>query len=225
MDELFNLPQANTDIINGVVIGLVVDNKDPDNLARIKVQYPVLNSNFESNWVRMVMFMAGKNRGGYFLPEVGDEVLVAFMFGNINTPFVLGALYNGIDTPPQNNADGENNIREIRSRSGHVIRFDDQSSAEKIEIIDKTGNNKIIIDSSSNSINIDSKQDISLSAPEGKISLSAQNIELNGSSSVSAKGGQVKLNADSSLSTQSGSTTNIKAGATVSVSGVAINLN
>ncbi len=225
MDELLASNNTETALIQGVVIALVTNNRDPKNLGRIKVKYPLLANQLESDWIRMTTFMAGKNRGGYFLPEVGDEVLVAFEFGNINTPFVIGALYNGMDTPPQNNTNGENNIREIKSRSGHIIRFDDKSSAEKIEITDKTGKNTIVIDSQANTVSVTSAQDIELNATKGKIQVNAQDLELNGSKSVKIKGGQVDIESDSSLSTKAGSTTSIKAGANISIKGITINLN
>ncbi len=69
--------------------------------------------------------MAGAGRGLYILPEVDDEVLVAFEHGNPSTPYVLGGLWNGKDKPPEANSDGKNNMRVLKSRSGHVIRLDD----------------------------------------------------------------------------------------------------
>ncbi|MEY8199867.1 MAG: phage baseplate assembly protein V [Colwellia sp.] len=225
MDELLGSTNTNPALIQGVVIALVSDNKDPKNLGRMKVRYPLLHSNLESGWVRMVSFMAGKDRGGYFLPEVDDEVLVAFQFGNINTPYVIGALYSGVDSPSQNNEDGKNNIREIKSRSGHVIRFDDKSSAEKIEIIDKTGNNKIMISSDDNTISISTDQDIKVEALKGTVAVSGQDIKLKGSNSISLNASEISIKADSSLSLQSGSSTDIKAGGSVSVEGISINLN
>ncbi|OZG73974.1 hypothetical protein BTA51_09345 [Hahella sp. CCB-MM4] len=225
MDELLNSELTDQPLMHGVINALVTDNKDPKNLARVKVRYPLLNNTLESDWIRIACLMSGKDRGSYFLPEVGDEVLVAFQFGDINTPYIIGALYNGVDTPPQNNQDGENNIREIKSRSGHVIRFDDKSSAEKIEIIDKTTNNKIVITSNDNTISISSDKDIKLEAPKGTASINAKDIALNGTSSISLKGGQIKLNADTSLTMESGATTEMKAGATVTIKGVTINLN
>ena len=225
MDELLEAQTSGSSLMQGVVIALVTDNQDPQNLARIKVTYPVLNNELESDWVRMVSFMAGNDRGGYFLPEVGDEVLVAFAFGNINSPYVIGALYNGVDKPPQNNEDGENNIREIRSRSGSVMRFNDKESAETVEIIDKTGNNKIVISTEDNTISISTDQDINLTATNGTVAINAQDIELTGRNSISLNGGEVKIKAESSLSAESGASTSIESGASVSVKGVTINLN
>ena len=80
--------------------------------------------------------MAGKERGLYFLPEVDDEVLVAFEHGSPDAPYVLGGLWNGKDVPPESNADGKNDRRSIMSRSGHVIRLNDKEGEEQIEIVD-----------------------------------------------------------------------------------------
>src|SRR4051812_2748650 len=159
--------------IYGVVVGIVTNNKDPDNKGRVRIRFPWLSDTEESWWARIATDMAGPKRGSYFLPEVDDEVLVAFAHGDVRSPYVLGALWNGKDEPPQNNSNGENNIRAIHSRSGHVfmfddtkgrekieltsksghvLRLDDQSGGEKIEVIDKTGSNKITISSSDSSI-------------------------------------------------------------------------
>ena len=84
----------------GVVIGLVTNNQDPDGQGRVKVKFPWLSDDQESNWARLAMPMAGKNRGLFLLPEVGDEVLVMFEQGDVNHPYVIGAVWNGADTPP-----------------------------------------------------------------------------------------------------------------------------
>lgn len=101
--------------IYGVVVGIVTNNKDTEKLGRVKVKIPRLSGEDESNWARVTSFMAGKERGAFFLPEVDDEVLVAFEYGDINMPYVIGSLWNGKDVPPENNSDGKNNIRVIRS--------------------------------------------------------------------------------------------------------------
>ena len=69
------------------------------------------------------------------IPEIHDEVLVTFIYGNINNAIVVGALYNGIDTPPYANEDGENNLRVFQSRSGHRVTFDDTADGERIELV------------------------------------------------------------------------------------------
>ncbi len=171
--------KAITSCIYGVVIGIVTDNQDPDNLGRIKVTFPWLNDNDEGYWARLATPMAGGDRGIYFLPEVHDEVLVMFEHGNIRFPFIIGGLWNGQDKPPANNHDGSNNIRLIKSRSGHLIRLDDTNNAEKIEILDKSGKNSLVFDTKNNTVTIASAKDLTLSAPEGTLKLEAQSIELN----------------------------------------------
>ena len=72
---------------------------DPNQLGRVKVSFPWLSDSFTSDWARMVQVGAGNNRGASFLPEVNDEVLVAFEQGDWRRPYVLGSLHNGVDKP------------------------------------------------------------------------------------------------------------------------------
>jgi uncharacterized protein involved in type VI secretion and phage assembly len=84
---------------NGLVIGLVTNIDDPEGQGRVRVKYPALGDRMESTWSRIATPGAGKDRGMMFLPEVGDEVVVAFEHGDTRRPVVLGALYNGKDKP------------------------------------------------------------------------------------------------------------------------------
>jgi uncharacterized protein involved in type VI secretion and phage assembly len=124
--------------IEGVLVGIVTNNHDPDGMGRVRVRFPVRESNDDSHWARIATLMAGKERGSFFLPEVGDEVLVAFEQGNAEHPYVIGALWNGQDVPPEPNSDGKNNIRKIRSRSGHEILFNDDAEARQEKVVIKT---------------------------------------------------------------------------------------
>ncbi|NEO31309.1 MAG: phage tail protein [Symploca sp. SIO3C6] len=196
--------------IYGVVIGVVTNNEDPENLGRVKIKFPWLSEADESDWARIATPMAGKERGIYFLPEVNDEVLVAFVHGDIRFPYVLGMLWNGQDQPPANNEDGKNNIRLIQSRSGHIVRLNDQEGKETIEIIDKSGKNSLIFDTAKNAIAITANQDITLSATQGTIKLEARSIE-------------IKSTADSKI--EAGGGMNIEAKATANLKGATINLN
>ncbi|HEU4677948.1 MAG TPA: phage baseplate assembly protein V, partial [Terrimicrobiaceae bacterium] len=149
-------------------------------------------------------------RGMFFLPEKNDEVLVAFEQGDRGRPYVLGALWNGRDKPPEANADGRNNLRLIKSRSGHVVRLDDSLGAEKIEIIDKSGSNSISIDTATNSITIKAMRDVIIEAPLGKISLSAQSVE-------------VKSTADTKV--ESKTTMDLSANGITTIKGQLVNIN
>lgn len=174
----------------GVVPGIVTNNKDPDKLGRLKVKFPWFSEDHETDWVRMTTFMAGGERGNFFLPEVEDEVLVAFENGNIDRPYVIGALWNGVDKPPETNSDGKNNIRKVKSRSGHELIFndekgkenveihtkaghkiflDDSNNEEKLQILDKTGNNSIFIDSVENSITVSGQKKIDINSGNNSV--------------------------------------------------------
>jgi uncharacterized protein involved in type VI secretion and phage assembly len=129
------------DRVYGAVVGVVSSIDDPDGLGRVRVQFPWLKEDVESRWARLVSFMAGADRGGVFRPEVGDEVLVVFEHGDLRFPYILGGVWNGRDAmPSERGGDGPNDIRLIKSRSGHTIILDDTSGSEKITVTDKSGN-------------------------------------------------------------------------------------
>lgn len=193
----------------GVMVGTVTNNQDPDGLGRVKVKFPWLSDEDESAWARVAALMAGNQRGTYFLPEVDDEVLVAFDHGDPRFPYVLGALWNGQDKPPGDNEDGHNNRRLIQSRSGHVICLNDEEGKETIEIIDRSGHNKIVIDTAGNAIAITSDKDITLSAPQGTITLEAQNLTFKASANVEVEAGSgMDLTASGTMNCK-GSTINL----------------
>jgi uncharacterized protein involved in type VI secretion and phage assembly len=152
--------------------------------------------------------MAGKDRGIYFLPEVDDEVLVAFERGDVRFPYVLGSLWNGKDPAPQNNASGKNDIRVVKTRKGHQLTFDDGTKGlvrlelndgKKLEIdddgikIDDGSGNSVLIESRSGSISITAATKLSLSAPTVEIKASAQGT-VEGGGMLTLKGGIVAIN-------------------------------
>jgi uncharacterized protein involved in type VI secretion and phage assembly len=202
--------QTRSGRIAGVVVGLVTNNQDPEELGRVKVKFPWFSDTDEGHWARIAVPMAGNLYGFYFLPEVDDEVLVAFEQGDARFPYVVGALWNGKDKPPEKNGDGKNNVRSIKSRSGHVIRLTDEDGKEKIEIIDKTGSNRIVFDTAKNTIQIEADKDITLSAAQGSIKLKAQKIE-------------VESTADTEI--KAGAGMNVKASANLVIKGAMVNIN
>jgi len=195
-DMLQNSESGQNGGIKGVAIAVVTNNQDDEQLGRVKVKYPWRDSEDESYWARIITFMAGNEMGGFFLPEVNDEVLVAFENGEIDQPYILGGLWSGKIKPPETNQDGKNNLRFIKSRSGHKIVLDDTDGSEKIEIIDKTEKNILTIDTSSNTITLTSDKDIIIKASNGKISLDAMELELKSSANAKVEaGGNLDLTA------------------------------
>lgn len=101
--------------INGMVVGLVTK----VDVGKIKVNFPWLDENHESDWIRIATMMSGDNRGSFFMPELQDEVLLGFDKGDPRMPYVLGYLWNGKDAPPGQDV----RDRRFTSKNGHTIRF------------------------------------------------------------------------------------------------------
>ncbi|MBM4397182.1 MAG: phage tail protein [Deltaproteobacteria bacterium] len=149
--------------IYGVVTAVVIDNKDPEGLYRVKVKFPWVQettgkysdkpdtkkTDFPSAWARIATMMAGPDRGAFWLPEVDDEVLVVFEHGDLRRPFVIGALWSPIDKAIHDNKSqgGKNWFRTLFSRSGHVIQFiDNQDGKEKIVLQTKVATGQAATD-------------------------------------------------------------------------------
>jgi uncharacterized protein involved in type VI secretion and phage assembly len=191
------------DQVNGIVIGLVSDLADPENLGRVRVTFPHL-ADEPSDWARLVAQMAGPDRGSFFRPEVGDEVLVAFELGDVRRPYILGSLWSTEDTPPADDGNAtENNWRFIKSRSGHILKLDDTDGSEKIEIIGSDGERRIVWDIAGRKIQITCDSgDIEVAAPAGTVKVDAQTVEIKASANMTLeaggtmtiKGAQVNIN-------------------------------
>ena len=201
----------------GVIEGIVLDNKDPEGLGRILVQFPWLPNETRSAWARMATAMAGNQMGLVVYPEPDDEVLLDFINGNVNQPVILGSLYNGKDKPPFDNADGDNNIRTFVSRSGHVIEVDDTDGAEKITVTDKSGGLIIEMDTAGETITITSSGDITVKAG-ANFAVEASDIDMKAS-------GNATFSAGSNLEASGGSSATVQAGGSVTVSGASIAMN
>ncbi|WP_437275934.1 phage baseplate assembly protein V [Sorangium sp. So ce375] len=184
--DLFAAPRRDESRIYGVVVGIVTNNQDDSGLGRVKVRFPWLSDADESNWARVATPMAGKDRGVYFLPEVDDEVLVMFEHGRVDSPFVVGALWNGEDTPPADNADGKNNVRIVKSRSGHTVTLDDTEGSEKITIADGKQKSTIVFDAAKGALSITSEGDFTVKV-KGKLTLESDG-------DVAIKGASVNIN-------------------------------
>jgi uncharacterized protein involved in type VI secretion and phage assembly len=170
----------------GVVVGLVTDLNDPDGLGRVRVKFPHLGGK-PSDWSRIVAPMAGKSRGAFFRPEVDDEVLVVFEQGDLRRPCIIGSMWSKVDPPPpDDNQPTKNNWRFIQSRSGHLIKLDDTDGQERIEIVGKGGKHKLVIDVSGSKIELSCDSgDLSLLAPQGKVSVQGQAVSIQASGDMS----------------------------------------
>jgi uncharacterized protein involved in type VI secretion and phage assembly len=173
--------------MKGVVVGLVTDLEDPEGLGRIKVEYPTLGERAESGWARLATSLAGPELGAWFLPEIGDEALLAFELDDIRRPFVLGFMWNGDNAPPST----EPAERILKTVSGHTLTFNDAEGSESITVEDASGVNKIVLDK--DGIKIESTKDFSVKA--NKVVIEAQTtLDLKAAAKLTARGNPVHLN-------------------------------
>lgn len=107
--------------ISGVVTGTVINNLDPDGQGRVQVSFPFLGGQNQSFWAPIATLMTGSGRGSWFMPDIGDEVLVAFNQEDVNHPYVLGFLWNGQDKPPSTDV----HLRTLHSVNGHEVQLYD----------------------------------------------------------------------------------------------------
>ena len=172
----------------GVCTAVVIDNVDPDNSGRVKVRLGQLSGPGEKGsetWARIATLMAGDNRGTWFIPDVKDEVLVAFEAGDLRRPYVIGALWNGTNSPPET-MDATNTRKLLRSRSGLKITLDDQSGQESF-LVETPGGQRLLLkdgpgaveitDSNGNSVKLETTG-VTVTAT-AKVTINASAVEVN----------------------------------------------
>ncbi len=183
-------------------IAKVIDNVDPDGLSRIKVQFPwQARYNQSTPWIRVLTPHSGADKGFHFIPEIDEEVMIGFEGGNAERPYVMGALYTGVNKPDSWQTDA-NNVKAIRTRSGHTIELNDTEGEEKIKIFDNEGS-IIEFDTQAKSLTLQSAETININAKNITIEAS-ENINLH------AQGNIVNA-AKKDLTLQSQGKTNIQA--------------
>ena len=195
--------------------GIVTNNNDPDNMGRVKIKFPWLDGDIESDWARVVGIGAGDKRGFWCLPEVNDEVCVTFEQGDMARPLVIGGVWNGVDAPPEDVSkvvvNGKVVQRMFVTRAGHKMTFSDENSAliriesagghiilidddaAKIEIV-TAGGNAIVLDDNGRALRIGGSGQISIEASQN-IAIKAQgNMDLEATGNVTIKGAMIQLN-------------------------------
>ncbi len=173
--------------LNGVYSAVVIDNIDPHNLGRVKVQLPQIGDSDQRGheaWARLATLMAGQNRGTWFVPDVNDEVLVAFEAGDVKRPYVIGSLWNVANVPPES-MDTNNNKKLLRSRNGVKITLDDQSGQESF-VVETPGGQKITLKDGPGSIEI-------VDSNGNSITLETAGVTVNASAKVTINAGTVEI--------------------------------
>ena len=169
--------------LQGVYTASVLDNRDREDLARVFVRVPGVAD--AGIWARVATMMAGRNRGTMFIPDVGDEVLVAFERGDLRLPYVIGALWNGKDKPPLSSADAAT-TRMIRSRSGVTFRIDDKATSL---VIETPGGQRITLQDGPGTVRIEDENGNS-------VTLATSGVTVNASAKITVNASTVEVNAE-----------------------------
>ncbi|MEM9980544.1 MAG: phage baseplate assembly protein V, partial [Cyanobacteria bacterium P01_D01_bin.2] len=146
------------------LVGIVADNNDPKGWGRVRVKFPTLTEDHMSYWARVVSAGAGASRGLDCLPEINDEVLVAFEHGDIHRPYIVGGVWNGSDAPPEKPeksvADGKVRLRTFKTRTGHSLQFieEDKDSSKKGVYVDTVYGHQVDLNDSEKKSQIKTKE-------------------------------------------------------------------
>jgi len=171
--------------LQGIYAASVLDNHDPDGVGRVRVRVNGVPDPGDL-WARVATLMAGSQRGTWFMPEEGDDVIVAFEGGDIRRPVVLGALWSA-NAPPPESADQASTVKTIRSQRGTTIRLvDDQANARVV--VETPGGQRLVLQDAPGSVHIED-------ANGNAMTFSPSGITINASATVSVSSSNVEVNA------------------------------
>ena len=183
----------------GVAPAIVVDIGDPEGLGRVKLRLPWAPdgggaAGYEG-WARIATLFAGNNRGSWFIPDVDDEVLVAFEHGDPRRPYVLGGLWNGKDKPPEDmDGGGRNHKKTIRSRNGVKVTLDDQDGQESLKL-ETPGGQKLTLKDGPGAVTIEDSNGNSVKLETSGITVTASAKVTINASQVAVSAGMVTVDA------------------------------
>ena len=178
----------------GVYSALVTDIRDPDGQGRVKVRLPAMSASFEA-WARLATLMAGRKSGTWCVPDANSEVLVAFEAGDPGRPFVVGALWNGVDAVPERmDSAGKNDRKLLRSRNGIQVVLDDQDGKETLAL-ETPGGQRVTLEDGSGSIEIVDRNGNSIRLETGGVTVTAAARVTISASAVDVSAGMLTVNA------------------------------
>lgn len=201
--------------IYGVAPAVVVDDADPEGLGRVRLAFPWLSGisgddplDGASAWARVAVPMAGPSLGVAFRIAVGDNVLVAFEQGDIRFPYVIGGLWNQNNPPPETEPGVRSEVQVIQSRSGHVIRLVDTQDSEQIQIVDRSGELRITLDTANE-----------------QLVIYGTNVAIQATERLSLTGVEITIQADERVAISSGNELEASADGPLRIQGATVDIN
>jgi len=194
-DPVFTPPPA---WMQAGFLAQVVSLDDPDRRNRVQVKLLAFDDVAQQDstmWARVVAPFAGNDRGAFFLPDVDDEVFVAFIQGDPRYPVILGGLWNGASTPPADiESGGKNRYKRIKSKNGIVITLDDQDGQETLEL--KTpGGQTVTLQDGPGTITVEDSNGNSIKLESAGITIQASAKVKVQAATVEVSAGMVKVDA------------------------------
>ncbi|MGJ7031968.1 type VI secretion system Vgr family protein [Niabella hirudinis] len=175
---------------------IVTDNNDYNGLGRVRVKFHWMNGSEKTPWIRVTSPHGGGDKGHFFIPEIGEEVIIGFESESPTKPYVIGTVYHG--NAHSNFSNAQNDLKVIRTRSGHTIEFSDAGAGTHI-IIKDPGGNEIYLDTTG--------KNITITAPE-TMTFNAKNININAEQNI-------RTNAGMNINTSAGINIGTTAGASM----------
>ncbi len=239
-------------VVHGIMVGIVVENNNDKFPGMVRVQIPTRDDRRNVlQWMKVASFMGGKSWGGYFIPEIGEQVIIAFGEGNINNAYVIGSVFkNDSEILSRNYTDG-NYKKAFFTKGGNEILIDDEQDKQKI-IIKTNGGQSVEIDDENKLISIGDKQGknlvemktedgiinmktenkftlnvngvkIEISGDSGKMLVKADNIDIEASQNINIKGQTVKVDS-STLNFKASGSAVIESSGVLQVKGATVKL-
>jgi phage protein D len=193
--------EASPPALPGVVVAQVTDVRDPENQGRVKIRYPWLSDSYVSDWARTIQPGAGAHRGAVVLPEVNDEVVVAFELGDLRRPYVVGGLWNGVDPPPLGEklldaSTGAVRRRGFVSKLGHCVVFFDDDGDSGIALLSADRGLRLALDKTKTTIHVASNGKVEIEANSDVTIKAGANLKLQAAAKLELKGAQVSITGD-----------------------------
>lgn len=209
--------------IRGLQIGIVTQlESDPDGESRIKIRMPIISTSDDGIWARRSTLDAGKERGSFFLPEIGDEVIVGFINDDPRDPIVLGMVHSSSLTAPLTASDS-NPQKGWVTRSKMKMIFDDEKKSFTLET---PAGKKIIVDEDAGEIKITDENQNALVMDSNGISISSNGkIEIKATQDLTLEGLNLSAKAQASLSAEGSASAEVKASGALTLKGSVVQIN
>ena len=216
--------------VSGLQIGIVtVLENDPDGEERIKVRLPLVSATEDGVWARVATLDAGNNRGTFFRPEIGDEVVVGFLSDDPCYPIILGMCHSSANPAPEPAKDS-NHRKGYVSREKMQFSFDDE---KKIIVLETPGGNKLTLSEEDKGIVIEDQNGNKITLDDSGVKIeSAKDLVMKASKDMSAEGMNIELKAQTGFKASgagsaevSGASTTLKGSATTTISGGLVQIN